>query len=73
MQNYTAPIADLGKGKGKIREADFEAAFAQAATYLPQESASSQIVEVDDEVTEIDKALKSTTLEDPATNSDFKR
>lgn len=74
MQSYTPPIADLGKGKGKSREADFEAAFAQAAAFLPQESATSQIVEVDDGVSEIDEAFKSTSLQDSAaTSSDFKR
>ncbi|KIK67167.1 hypothetical protein GYMLUDRAFT_69359 [Collybiopsis luxurians FD-317 M1] len=74
MQNYSAPITDLGKGKGKSREADFEAAFAQAAASIPpQESTSSRIVEVDDGVTDLDEAFKSTTLQDPVAGADFRR
>ncbi|KAJ4483185.1 hypothetical protein J3R30DRAFT_1742688 [Lentinula aciculospora] len=74
MQTHTPLIADLGKGKGKSREADFEAAFAQIAASFPsQETTASRIVEVDDGVTDIGDGLKSTTLQDHTTEPDFRR
>ncbi|KAJ3809162.1 hypothetical protein F5876DRAFT_44473 [Lentinula aff. lateritia] len=74
MQNYTPPIVDFVEGKGKSREADFDAAFAQAAAFLPsQEAGTSGIVEVNDGVTDIEEALKSTTLQDHTIEPDFRR
>ncbi|KAF5393344.1 hypothetical protein D9757_000793 [Collybiopsis confluens] len=73
MQNFSASIADLGKGKGKAREADFEAAFAQVAASFPQESGTSRIIEVEHGVTDIDEALKSTRLQDSTAGTDFRR
>ncbi|KAJ7079093.1 hypothetical protein B0H15DRAFT_520923 [Mycena belliarum] len=59
-------------GKGKSREADFEAAFAQIAAAHPQtESQTARIEEVDD-ATGLEKTLAGTTLEDRDT-TDFKR
>ncbi|KAJ4476947.1 hypothetical protein C8J55DRAFT_516205 [Lentinula edodes] len=73
-QNYTLPIAGSVEGKGKSREADFDAAFAQAAAFLPsQEAGTSGIVEVNDGVTDIEEALKSTTLQDHTIEPDFRR
>lgn len=73
-QNYTLPIAGSVEGKGKSREADFDAAFAQAAAFLPsQEAGTSGIVEVNDGVTDIEEALKSTTLKDHTIEPDFRR
>ncbi|KAF9070108.1 hypothetical protein BDP27DRAFT_1324300 [Rhodocollybia butyracea] len=71
MQGYAAPAMDSAKGKGKSREADFEAAFSQAASFItPQES---RIVEVEDGVTDIEEVFKSATLEEPVAGPDFKR
>ncbi|KAJ3803231.1 hypothetical protein GGU11DRAFT_834398 [Lentinula aff. detonsa] len=70
MQSYVPPITDLGKGKGKSREADFEAAFAQAAASLPlQENVKSGIVEV----TDIEETLKSISLQSNTTESESTR
>jgi hypothetical protein len=54
------------KGKGKSRDADFEAAFAQVAASLPQAQATAHIVEVTDEekVDEVAESLRKSTLED---------
>jgi peroxin-5 len=61
--NYNV-ASNQGKGKGKTRDADFEAAFAQVAASLPPVQAeTSRIVEVDSGVTDIEAALRSTTLE----------
>lgn len=52
-----------GKGKGKGREADFEAAFAQvAASFTHAQTEASGFVEVEDEITDIEKALKNASL-----------
>lgn len=61
---------DTAKGKGKSREADFEAAFAQLDASISTQAETSRIVEVDDSVTDIEEALKATSIE-PGT--DFKR
>lgn len=55
--------ADQSKGKGKSREADFEAAFAQVAASLSSAQAeTSRIVEVEDGVNDIEEALKNASL-----------
>ncbi|KAJ7581007.1 hypothetical protein C8J56DRAFT_793879 [Mycena floridula] len=60
-------LLDQGKGKGKSREADFEAAFAQVAASLE----TPRIVEVQDGVSELEEALKNTDLDaDGLANSD---
>ena len=57
--NFTA----VDQGKGKAREADFEAAFAKIAESLgPEETQASRIEEVDATVTEIEEKLKNATL-----------
>ncbi|KIM45315.1 hypothetical protein M413DRAFT_441996 [Hebeloma cylindrosporum] len=57
--NFTA----VDHGKGKAREADFEAAFAKIAESLgPEETQTSRIEEVDERVTEIEEKLKNATL-----------
>ncbi|TFK44351.1 hypothetical protein BDQ12DRAFT_593404 [Crucibulum laeve] len=67
------------KGKGKSKEADFEAAFAQIAASLSpaqEQVSSSRIVEVEDGVTDLEDALKNTTLgEEPDAEygTDFKK
>jgi hypothetical protein len=70
MQGY-APVAMDSKGKGKSREADFEAAFSQAASFMTPQA--SRIVEVEDGVTDIEEAFKSATLDEPVAGPDFKR
>jgi membrane-bound ClpP family serine protease len=51
------------KGKGKSREADFEAAFAQiAASLTPAQAEVSGLVEIDDAVTDIEELLKNVSL-----------
>ena len=60
------------KGKGKMREEDFDVAFAQAAASFLTESAKI------DEVQDVTESLANTTLEDSAakqatsTSEDFK-
>ena len=49
-------MQDQGKGKGKSREESFEAAFAQ---YAP----SASITEVDDDVSDLQEALKDVKLD----------
>jgi peroxin-5 len=45
------------KGKGKLKEADFEAAFAQAAaSFTPAHAETPRIVEIDDNVTNVEDA-----------------
>ncbi|EDR11864.1 uncharacterized protein LACBIDRAFT_313746 [Laccaria bicolor S238N-H82] len=52
-----------GKGKGKSREADFEAAFAQiAASLTPAQADVSGFVEIEDEATDIEESLKNVSL-----------
>ncbi|KAJ7496031.1 hypothetical protein B0H11DRAFT_2155850 [Mycena galericulata] len=62
-------------GKGKSREADFEAAFAQIVAAHPQAQAeTARIVEVESGATGLEEVLDKTTLEDRnGTNSEFKR
>jgi peroxin-5 len=56
-------LSNQDKGKGKLKEADFEAAFAQAAASLaPAQAETSRIVEVDDGVVKKSKTLQNTTL-----------
>ncbi|KAG6920268.1 hypothetical protein DXG01_005037 [Tephrocybe rancida] len=63
-----------GKGKGKAREVDFEAAFAQAAASLSlAQEATSGIVEVEDNATGLEDAMKATTLETSEAATDFKQ
>ncbi|KAG6903062.1 hypothetical protein C0995_006249 [Termitomyces sp. Mi166 len=64
----------IGKGKGKAREVDFEAAFAQVAASLsPAQEIASGIVEVSDDVTELEDAMKAASLETSAAGTDFKQ
>lgn len=69
------PVPMEGKGKGKSREEAFEAAFQQFVDFQPQSSA--KIEEVND-VSDIEKAMNSTSLEEAEgeeslTNEDFKK
>jgi peroxin-5 len=71
----TPPIvADTSKGKGKAREADFEAAFAQVAASLQnQQQSTSSIVELNDTAASLEQAMENVKLGDPnTTNADFK-
>ncbi|KAF9501922.1 peroxisome targeting signal receptor [Pleurotus eryngii] len=73
MPNYQGMQEIPAQGKGKAREADFEAAFAQAAeSMFTQAESSARIVEVDADVASVEEALKGATLEDKE-ESDFKR
>ena len=49
---------DQGKEKGKLKQADLEAAFAA----FDQQPESPRIVEVDDGVTGVEEAMKNATL-----------
>ncbi|KAG1746141.1 hypothetical protein EDB19DRAFT_1631836 [Suillus lakei] len=73
--NATPLSADASKGKGKAREADYEAVFAQYAASLqnPQEP-TSRIVELDDNATTLEQAMENVKLGDSElkTNGDFK-
>jgi hypothetical protein len=54
----------LDKGKGKLREEDFENAFAQAAAFMHQ-AESAKIEELDeDRFTSLDDAMRNTSLSD---------
>ena len=62
-QSHYGILSDQDKGKGKLKEADFEAAFAQAAASLaPTPAETSRIVEIDDGVADMAKTLQNTTL-----------
>ncbi|KAJ7163573.1 hypothetical protein C8R43DRAFT_990111 [Mycena crocata] len=62
-------------GKGKSREADFEAAFAQIAAAHPQtQTETARIEEVDDGVAQLGEALDKAKLDDPeGMTPEFKR
>ena len=71
---YDFTIANQSKGKG--READFEAAFAQVAASLsPMEPRTSRIEDVDDSVAGVEDALNNVSLasEEEEYGKDFKR
>ncbi|KAG1862864.1 hypothetical protein C8R48DRAFT_708697 [Suillus tomentosus] len=73
--NATPLSADASKGKGKAREADYEAAFAQYAASLQNQSEStSRIVELDDNAATLEQAMENVKLGDAElkTNGDFK-
>ncbi|KAG1799722.1 uncharacterized protein HD556DRAFT_1454839 [Suillus plorans] len=73
--NATPLSADASKGKGKAREADYEAAFAQYAASLQNQSEStSRIVELDDNAAALEQAMENVKLGDTElkTNGDFK-
>jgi len=53
----------LDQGKGKGKQVDFEAAFAQIAeSFGPAETQTSRIEEVDDSIANIEEALKNASL-----------
>lgn len=67
-------LSDQGKGKGKSREADFEAAFAHvAASFSTTQTESPRIVEVEDGVTDIEEVLQKAHLNESGTESDFQK
>lgn len=72
QENYWATL-DQVKGKGKSRDVDFEAAFAQVAASLPPSQTETQkIVEVDNEVASIAETLENATLEEhPSTQENL--
>jgi peroxin-5 len=73
--NATPLSADASKGKGKAREADYEAAFAQyAASLQNQQESTSRIVELDDNAATLEQAMENIKLADSElkTNADFK-
>jgi peroxin-5 len=54
---------DQSKGKGKLKEADFEAAFAQAETsFAPVQRETGKIVEVDDSIADVGEASQNLTV-----------
>lgn len=61
---YQSMNSSVVETKGKGKEVDYEAAFAQiAASLLPGQTSTSGIVEVVDGVSEIENTLKGTTLD----------
>lgn len=53
----------VNQGKGKSKEADFEAAFAQVAASLsPIEAQTSRVEEVDDGIPDIENTLKNVSF-----------
>ncbi|KXN91001.1 Dihydroxy-acid dehydratase [Leucoagaricus sp. SymC.cos] len=68
--NPNITIADQGKGKGKGREADFEAAFAQVAASLQNQSSTSRIEEVKDDVEALNEAMEKTKLDQEASEAE---
>ncbi|KAK1235744.1 Peroxisomal membrane signal receptor PTS1 [Marasmius sp. AFHP31] len=74
MQSYNSEFS-MDKGKGKIREADFAAAFDQyAASLTPIEKEKPRIVDLTDDVGGIEEALKDTKLDDgKIMGDDFRR
>ncbi|ESK96620.1 peroxisome targeting signal receptor [Moniliophthora roreri MCA 2997] len=72
IQNFNGEFLD--KGKGKSREADFEAAFDQyAASLTPTEKEQSHIVELKNDVSAIEEALKSASLGEGELGDSFKK
>ncbi|KZP17955.1 TPR-like protein [Athelia psychrophila] len=71
------PTFDQGKGKGKLRDVDFEAAFAQVSASLgPQSATTSGIEEVKDGVTNVEELMKNATLDEAKVDgqgTDFNR
>lgn len=57
--NYSPGLQSLDKGKGKSREADFEAAFAQVADSLSSHGQP----KAEEDVERLEEALKNATLE----------
>lgn len=56
---------DQGKGKGKLKEADFEAAFAQvSASFGPTQAETTSRIEEVSDVTNVEELMKNTTLGD---------
>lgn len=70
--NTMQPMQNIGKGKGKMRDEDFEAAFAQ---YAQPETQSAKIEELKDDVTQLENKLSETKLDDkePLLNDDFEK
>lgn len=66
--HFTAPpnlLQSLDKGKGKSRDIDFDAAFAQiAASMTSSQAESARIEEVDDSVTELSETLQNANIKD---------
>ncbi|KAI0320927.1 hypothetical protein OF83DRAFT_1168929 [Amylostereum chailletii] len=76
-QNYmqglgSPPSLALDKGKGKLKEADFDAAFAQIDASLQPAQAIAHKPEVADEAQELTDNLSSATLNDTDQTSTFK-
>ncbi|KAF5380594.1 hypothetical protein D9615_004619 [Tricholomella constricta] len=72
---YPGMNATMSEGKGKAKQVDFEAAFAQvAASLTPAQETISRIVEVEDGVTEIEDAVRGVSLDTTEEDStDFKK
>lgn len=64
-------VANQQRNKGKSKEADFEAAFAQAAASLQQQA--SAIEEVKDNVEGLTEVMEKTQLDEAITDTDFKK
>ena len=77
MNMYSSPMnmntTSLDKGKGKGREIDFEAAFAEVAQNMgPSEAETARIVELDD-TANLEEAMSRVAVDDPSPmGADFK-
>ena len=56
------PLQMTDKGKGKGKEIDFEAAFAEATASFSSQADSGRIVEVKDDVADLANTLQETNL-----------
>jgi len=66
------PMENIGKGKGKMRDEEFEAAFAH---YAQPETQSAKIEELKDDLVELENGLTEAKLDDkePLLNDDFEK
>ncbi|KAI0793191.1 peroxisome targeting signal receptor [Abortiporus biennis] len=72
--NFSPPLEMSDKGKGKSRDVDFEAAFAEFDKSLAStnQAQSARIEEVNDSLEQLENAMKDATLKDEEGTPDFK-
>jgi peroxin-5 len=71
---YQGGMPQTVSGKGKGKEIDFEAAFAQVSESLTSsQNTTSGITEVKDDIADIEDALKATTLSDGVEGTEFRK
>jgi hypothetical protein len=71
MYDQAMGVQIMAKGKGKLREEDFESAFAQAAAFMHQ-TESARIEEVTEErFSGLEDAMRNTTLNEEISGRDM--